>query len=226
MDKKNIIIIVLSIACIILGYMAFKTSPLPDNSAIIARIDSISVQTKKVLRNSDSLLKANLSLRVLNDSLLKLSPKIKTKYVSVYKQIDKLDNRDVKDTLGNIFRENHIDTTKGDTMIYISPVESKFLIKEHYRNGELTELMKVSEEVNHNLTEEVKNDSLAIGDLKLVIKGDSVISLLKENEIQNLNTVIKSKDKKIVRQKVFKWLAIVAGAFGAGYLSYLRLMKR
>ncbi|MEO6303253.1 MAG: hypothetical protein ABIP51_08770 [Bacteroidia bacterium] len=226
MDKKNIIIGILSIGCAILGYLAFKPIPKADNTYINARIDSIAIQNKRLLANVDNLLKANSVLKAANDSLLKLPPQIKTKYVSVYKQVDKLDHKDITDTLNNIFTQNNVDTTRKDTLVYISPSESKYLIKEHYRNGELTELNNVCQEVNTNLNAELKNDSLAAKDYNDVIKNNYERINLQDVEIQNLNNTIKSKDRTLFKHKVFRWLGIGGVAILTGYISYLQVIKR
>ncbi|MGZ4100089.1 MAG: hypothetical protein ACXVNM_14480, partial [Bacteroidia bacterium] len=227
-DKKKIIICTV-IACAILSLLLFRTTtqaPVPDNRYILARIDSLTAQNKRLMAFVDSALNRNTKLKAANDSLMKLPPKIKTKYVNVYKQIDRLDHREIKDTLNRLFVENNVDTTRGDTMVYITPSESKYLIKEHYHSLELDTLLKTEQAVNRNLVAQVYNDSLAVAGLQEIKDHDEDIAKAKDAQIRDLQTALKSTGKKLQRQKVLRWLGIAAGIAGTGYMSYLNVIRR
>ncbi|MGZ3999396.1 MAG: hypothetical protein ACXVIY_02150 [Mucilaginibacter sp.] len=224
--QKNILLAVLGIACILLGYIAFKPTPVPDNRFIMARIDSLTAQNKRLMAFVDSALNRNTKLKAANDSLMKLPPKIKTKYLNIYRQIDKLDHREIKDTLNKMFTENNVDTTRGDTMVYITPIESKYLIKEHYHSLELDTLLKTEQLVNRNLVAQVYNDSLAVAGLQEIKDHDEDIAKAKDGQIRDLETTLKSTGKKLRAQKVLKWLGVAAAAIGTGYIGYLRVKGR
>ena len=88
-DKKTLAIIILSIALLIVGYIAFKPSPVPYDKELIEK------QIKELQAKNDALLngivlkeKENAHRQETIDSLQSLKPKIQTKYVYVYKEID------------------------------------------------------------------------------------------------------------------------------------------
>jgi len=88
-DKKVLAIIILGIALLIVGYIAFKPSPTPYDK------DYLEKQLNELKHTKDSLLKSITKLQADNfksqavvDSLEKLKPKIQLVYVNKYKEID------------------------------------------------------------------------------------------------------------------------------------------
>jgi hypothetical protein len=188
-------------------------------------MDSLRSENERLSANIESLGRANKWLKAVNDSLKQLPPKIKEHYTTIYKTIDRLDKRDTEDTLRRLFARNGVDSAHKDTFIYISPAQSKFLIKVYYHNGELTELLQTEQARSANLECMLENDSLAFTDYKRMIVNQAEQVSLKDIQITGLQDKVKEKDRQLKRQKVFKWIGAAAGLFCIGYLNFLRISK-
>lgn len=62
-------------------------------------------------------------------------------------------------------------------------------------------------------------------DLENVLNNERSIKKLKDIEIESLKGVISDKNKAIKLQKVYKWVAIIAGGSLSGYLGYKYITK-
>ncbi len=113
----------------------------------------------------------------------------------------------------------------GDTTICFSIEQSKFLAKEHYRAEQYYKLDSICELQLNTKRLEVNMYKKMLGDYESVITNLSSISVLKEEQINILKKTIEDKDKQIKTQKIYKWVAIIAGSTVGGFLTYKYITK-
>lgn len=108
-DKKNLIIIALSIGVLILLYIAFSPSPSPYDSTLIEQ------KVRELQRENDSLALVNVVMEEKQnkatqkiDSLEGLKPKIIIKYVQTFKEIDSYSTAHVISKFDSIFADNGV----------------------------------------------------------------------------------------------------------------------
>lgn len=98
------------ISTILLGYMFYNQEIISDNSVEILnhKIDSIMVENSKLDSAIYSERKKSLKFETYIDSLEHLKPKIVTKYVNKYKEIDSASVAVVVSQFDSIFAKNSI----------------------------------------------------------------------------------------------------------------------
>lgn len=89
MDKKVIAIVILSAACLVLGYLAFKPVPEPikDTYADV-RLDTLKAQYGRLEAEKIAATKEAEHYKSVADSLGSIPEKIKIKYVPIYEKIN------------------------------------------------------------------------------------------------------------------------------------------
>jgi len=109
MDKKTIIIIVLSILVLILGYFAFNPRPTQYNDSLLKytlnRLKNANDSLYNCIVVRDSEIK-DFSSKI--DSLQSLKPKIKIVYVEKYKEIDNAYAGAIVAKFENVFSKTNI----------------------------------------------------------------------------------------------------------------------
>ena len=73
--------------------------------------------------------------------------------------------------------------------------------------------------------ERISSDSLDKQDLKKVGQNNSEKFLLSDQMNKSLEKTISSLNKSVNRQRVYKWVAIIAGGAATGYLGYKYFTK-
>ena len=109
-------------------------------------------------------------------------------------------------------------TSKGDTNICFSLPRAKFLLKQSFKITELSNLNLVSETRRSFLDSAFQADEKSIKDESMMIKNDKEAFGLEEYKIQKLTEDLKSCNRATRRQKVYKWIAIIAGGTGVTFL--------
>ena len=113
----------------------------------------------------------------------------------------------------------------GDTTICFTIEQSKFLAKEHYRAEECTKLKSICESQLQEKDLQINMYKKIQDNLENVINNQKSITTSKDDEIKSLKGVIDDKDKAIKKQKIYKWIAIIAGSSLSGYLGYKYITK-
>lgn len=104
MDKKTVIIILLSIACLILGYLAFHSTPVPmDDKFLQARYDTLQNANNRLLKEITEEHTKSIIYKRKSDSLGQLPPKIQIQYVKLYKKNDNASNAALLNSFDTIF---------------------------------------------------------------------------------------------------------------------------
>lgn len=89
MDRKIITIIVLSLLCCILAYIAFKPTTYSYSEELIKKISERYEAKEKVLKETNSkILSQNVNYKHTLDSINKVKPKIEKKYDKIYRDVD------------------------------------------------------------------------------------------------------------------------------------------
>jgi hypothetical protein len=113
MDNKNIYIIILSAACLILIPLAYlgwhREVNNYDEVFIERRLDSLNNENEQLIKSADRNEKRSVIAEHYADSLSKLPPKIKTVYVTLYKEIDKASANDVVILSDSLFSGGYSD---------------------------------------------------------------------------------------------------------------------
>lgn len=108
MDKKTIIIIALATALLVVGWIAFKKDPVPYDKEFlqkqIKKLDSANMELRSAIVVEQNKVK---KYEALNDSLIKLEPIIKIKYVTIYKNIDSASAPAILNQFKDVFSNNH-----------------------------------------------------------------------------------------------------------------------
>lgn len=119
-----------------------------------------------------------------------------------------------------------------DTLIGYTLKQNDFIFKSIKQLGlyklsdslakqEITNLKKIV----FNQTTQLKNDSLNEIDFRKTIKNEEEKFSLKEMEAKQLQNSLNQANKDINKQKVYKWVAIIAGGAISGYLGYKYVTK-
>lgn len=113
----------------------------------------------------------------------------------------------------------------GDTTICFSVTQAKFLAKEHYRADAYFKSDSIckaqSNEKDLTITMYKKIETK----LQTAISNQVTLLKLKQGEIDLLNESVKSKDKEVKRQKLYKYTSILGGALLSGYLGFKYVTK-
>ena len=108
-DKKIIVIIVLSIALAIVSYIAFgKDSPEIDNTLIENQLKAYKQENDSLIADANKHKKNTIKYEAKIDSLEKLKPKIQYEYEKRYSQIDNANINSVVNDFKGIFADNNI----------------------------------------------------------------------------------------------------------------------
>jgi hypothetical protein len=114
---------------------------------------------------------------------------------------------------------------KKDTTICFSINQAKYLLKEQYKLQECQALLNICETQKTLLDSVIANQRLNANNLKSVIFNQKTLISYKDLEITSCNDKIAYEQKKVRKQKVYKWLAIGGGCLLSGYLGYKYLTK-
>jgi len=101
-----------------------------------------------------------------------------------------------------------------DTTICFSVSQAKYLLKEHYNLQECQTLLGICESQKTLLDSVIANQKLNANGLKSVILNQKTLISYKDDEITLLNDKIAYEQKKVRKQKIYKWLGIVGGVVG------------
>lgn len=110
--------------------------------------------------------------------------------------------------------------TSKDTTICLTPNESKQLIKKIYEGKACFELKDVCERQKALKDSIINSQGVMIKDYSSLVVNNNQIISFKDGQIANLNSQIKTLNKVVIRQKTYKWIAIIAGAGVSGYFIY------
>lgn len=114
---------------------------------------------------------------------------------------------------------------KNDTALCFSLSQAKFLLKQHYRVAELTSLDSVCH------ARLVVKDSISLSQKRIIAKHEKIIKnqleiiTLKDYELQKTEQALVAEQKKVRRQKVYKWVAVIAGGATTSFMGYMYLKK-
>lgn len=106
-DKKVIAIIILSLLCLILAYIAFKPSNKSSSETLIKQLTEQYEAKEKVIKAiNDKIVSQNVDYKNKLDSIGKIKPKIEIKYVKIYKDIDIHTSGELTNEFDSLFAEH------------------------------------------------------------------------------------------------------------------------
>ena len=109
MDKKTLIIIILSIALCVVGYIAFKPTPISREDKIIdEQLKELADKNNGLVNDIARITKEKARIELKNDSLEKSKSKIKIEYVYKYKEIDNANVPSVVNDFQGVFTDNGV----------------------------------------------------------------------------------------------------------------------
>lgn len=118
-----------------------------------------------------------------------------------------------------------VETEDGDTMICYPVKQTKYFLKTIYRVQECEALLNNAKTQLRFKDSVSRYKSLMLKDYERIVVNKNDEIALQRYEITQLNACIKTKDKAIRRQKLFKWGAIIVGGFIATTEGYFLLRK-
>lgn len=109
-DPKNLIIFVLTVACIILGVLLYNSKKPIDTSSEIAkmRLDSLAQENIALKMEINFQTKEKVRFKDKMDSLATLPPKIKETHTNEVKAIDTKNTRELISSFNKLFADNNI----------------------------------------------------------------------------------------------------------------------
>jgi len=108
-DNKNIAIIVLSLVCAILAYIAFKPEDkFYDQVLLQKQYDVLNKRYDSLGKEFKAIAQERVLLKSERDSLKKLPEKIKAEYDVKYKKIDKMGSNALNSEFEKLFSDNDI----------------------------------------------------------------------------------------------------------------------
>ena len=114
---------------------------------------------------------------------------------------------------------------KGDTTICFSIEKGKYLLKQVYRVKECDTLYSICE------TQKVLSDSMILEQksnieyYKKIVANKNVLLSSKDAEIDMLEAKVKTEQKNVRKEKVYKWLTVGVSACVTGLMAYLLMVK-
>jgi hypothetical protein len=109
LDKRNLLIVILSVALLIVGYIAYNPKRSSNNDAImkteIQRLVALNQQTIELIAERDIKI---IKFATQIDSLEHLKPQIHIKYVTKYKEINDANANSVANEFKRVFTNANI----------------------------------------------------------------------------------------------------------------------
>lgn len=118
-----------------------------------------------------------------------------------------------------------VETEDGDTMICYPVRQTKYFLKTIYRVQELEALLGNSRAQLRVCDSSGRYKNLIIKDLEKLVTNKNDEIALQNYEIGQLNSCIKSKDKDIRRQKLYKVGIAILGAVGMSVEGYFLIRR-
>lgn len=108
-DKKTIVIIILSIALAIVSYIAFgKDEPVFDNTLVENQLKALKQENDSLMADANKHIEKETKFEAKIDSLENLKPQIQYIYEKKYAQIDNANINSVVNDFKGIFADNNI----------------------------------------------------------------------------------------------------------------------
>jgi len=118
-----------------------------------------------------------------------------------------------------------LDNQTGDTLIAISPLQAKYLMKKYYRVESLRKTDSICEKQRVLADSVIKWYKLSFDDQKLILTNKTSELSLSNEQIQKLNDDLKTATIKTKKQIAYKWISIVAGSITTGFMGYLAVTR-
>jgi len=106
--KKNIVIAVLCVACAVLGYLAFREKPVPDNTYLHKHVRDLEQQNVQLAQEIAAEREKTTKSYKIIDSLQHRKQDVKKEFYAKFETINSADANDMVAEFTTIFAANHI----------------------------------------------------------------------------------------------------------------------
>lgn len=114
---------------------------------------------------------------------------------------------------------------KTDTLVGFTLPQAKFLLKQTFQLKECDTLRKICLAESQLKDSILIHQTLNLKDCKQINENQKNIIWMQDNQIENLKAEAVALNKAVRRQKVYKWVAILAGGAISAYTGYKYVTK-